>query len=274
MYSSIQKDADVPSCDLGSHDSHNTPDHHHSTALGDKWPIMGARFITHDEQLFNSLLGSRPTLELLLEDNTYPFAHEAGVYIHTTDELFITSNRFCDEGSDQQRVQISKVILGGESRACSTTREEVDSLQVPVGNGGVNYGGDDSILFCAQGSMDMASGLYAMNAKAPHAVTSVLLDFYGRPFNSVNDVVIHSDGSIWFTDPSYGFEQGYRPRPSLPAQVYRYDPRNGGSIRAVADGFGHPNGLCFSPDEKTVYITDTDRWHGSSISDNSKASTM
>lgn len=234
---------------------------------------MGARFITHDEQLFGRVLGSRPTLELLLEDNRYPFAHEASVYLSETDELFITSNRFCDEGSHQQRVQISKVIVGGESRrGRSTTRQEVNSSQIPLGNGGVNYG-EDSVLFCAQGSMDMASGLYAMSARAPHTVTPVLLDSHGRPFNSVNDVVKHTDGSIWFTDPPYGFEQGYRPRPSLPSQVYRYDPQSG-SIRAVTDGFGHPNGLCFSPDEKMMYITDTDRWHGSGVSDYSKASTM
>lgn len=233
---------------------------------------MGARFVTHDEQLFNRILGPQPTLELLLEDHSYPFAHEAGVFLAETDELFITSNRFSNEGSNQQRVQISKVTIGGESRAHSTAREELDSSQIPLGNGGVNYGAD-SILFCAQGTSDMASGLYAMSTKAPHSVTPVLMDFHGRPFNSVNDVVIQGDGSIWFTDPPYGFEQGYRPRPSLPSQVYRYEPRNG-SIRAVADGFGHPNGLCFSPDEKTMYITDTDRIHGSGVSDDSKASTM
>lgn len=241
-------------------------------AINQKLPTMGARFVTHDEQLFQRILGPQPTLDLLLEDHSYPFAHEAGVFFPATDEFFITSNRFYDQDSDQQRVQISKVTIRGEPRAQSTSREEVDSLQVPQGNGGVNYG-EDSILFCAQGSSDKASGLYAMSSKAPYSVTPVLLDFYGRPFNSVNDVVIHSDGSIWFTDPSYGFEQGYRPRPSLPSQVYRYDPRNK-SIRAVADGFGHPNGLCFSPDEKTMYITDTDRQHGSGVVNDSNPSTM
>lgn len=235
---------------------------------------MAARFITHDENHFNKLLGPQPTLELLLEDNQYPFAHEAGVYLQSTDELFITSNRFCDQGSEQQRVQVSKVIIGGQTRSRPTTvREEIDSSRIPVGNGGVNYLGKDAILFCAQGSFDMPSGLYTMMTRAPYTATPFLLDFHGRPFNSVNDVVVHSDGSIWFTDPPYGFEQGYRPNPTLPSQVYRYNPRNQ-NIRAVADGFGHPNGICFSPDEKTVYITDTDRWHGSGVSDDAKASTM
>lgn len=97
--------------------------------------------------------------------------------------------------------------------------------------------------------------------------------FHGRPFNSPNDVVVHSDGSIWFTDPIYGWEQGIRPRPRLPNQVYRFDPATRG-IRAMADGFGRPNGICFSPDEKIVYITDTDWIHGDGSTDEMRASHM
>ena len=52
----------------------------------------------------------------------------------------------------------------------------------------------------------------------------------------------------------YGFEQGFRNQPQLPCQVYRLDVISG-DIRVVADGFGRPNGLCFSPDEKTLYVT-------------------
>ena len=72
-------------------------------------------------------------------------------------------------------------------------------------------------------------------------------------FNSPNDVVVKSDGTIWFTDPSYGWLQGFRPRPLLRDAVCRYDPRTGGAI-AVADSFDKPNGLCFSPDERTLYV--------------------
>jgi gluconolactonase len=162
------------------------------------------------------------------------------------------------------------VILGDANNAAK--QEEIDSSQVTMGNGGVNYG-DDGILFCAQGSFHVPSGLYEMKASSPYSTRAVITSFHGRPFNSVNDVVIHSDGTIWFTDPTYGFEQGFRPRPQLPSQVYRYDPKTEG-IRAMADGFGHPNGICFSPDEKTVYVTDTDRVHGGGGVDDSKASTM
>jgi gluconolactonase len=232
---------------------------------------MAHQFVTHDER-FHGILGPQPTLELLVENKRYPFAHEAGVYFPDTNELFITSNRFCDPGSEKPRVQISKVVLGELRTADSTTCEEIDSSAVPMGNGGVNYG-HESMLFCAQGSQDMPSGLYLMSAKSPYTVSLFLSEFHGRSFSSVNDVVVHSDGSIWFTDPPYGHAQGYRPQPQLPAQAYRYEPGTK-SLRAMADGFGRPNGICFSPDEKTVYVTDTERLHGGGTIDDSKASTM
>jgi gluconolactonase len=125
-----------------------------------------------------------------------------------------------------------------------------------MANGGVNY--KDGILFCAQGSIDASSGLYYMSSIPPYTTAVLKADFHGRPFNSVNHVVVHTDGSIWFTDPIYGHEQGYRPPPRLPNQVYRFDPETG-SIRAMVVGFGRPNGICFSPDEQVVYVTDTDQ---------------
>ena len=217
---------------------------------------------------FKAILGPHPTLELVLEVQDYPFAHEAGVFIATSNELFITSNPFVGE-SGEKKVQISKISLGDS--ATPAKQEEIDSDLIHMGNGGVNY--ENGILFCAQGSLSHPSGLFKMSSQPPYATEPVLTSFLGRPFNSVNDVVIHSDGSIWFTDPIYGFEQGYRPRPALPNQVYRYDPSTGG-IRAIADGFGRPNGICFSPDEKMVYITDTDWLHGDGTTDGNRASSM
>src|ERR671934_94067 len=67
----------------------------------------------------------------------------------------------------------------------------------------------------------------------------------GLAFNSPNDVVVKSDGTIWFTDPSYGFLQGFRPEPEAGDHVYRFDPRSG-RLTVVADSFSKPNGLAFS----------------------------
>lgn len=125
-------------------------------------------------------------------------------------------------------------------------------------NGGVNY--QDGILFCAQGSpLSGTGGIYYMpRGTVPKAMVT---NFHGRDFNSVNDVVVAKDGAIWFTDPCYGHEQDFRQRPKLPCQVYRFEPDTG-DLRVVVDGLGRPNGIAFSPDEETVYVTDTDHIHG------------
>ncbi|AOX19556.1 SMP-30/gluconolactonase/LRE family protein [Kozakia baliensis] len=97
---------------------------------------------------------------------------------------------------------------------------------------------------------------------------TIIADHYdGRRLNSPNDVVVKSDGSIWFTDPTYGIDSDYeggRSESEIGARhVYRVDPANG-QISVVADDFIQPNGLAFSPDETKLYISDTGRTHSNS----------
>lgn len=238
---------------------------------------MASAFKVHDEAA-HALFGSQPTLELLHENKDYPFAHEAGVFINSDQTLFITSNQYPDPITGSKKIQISKVTLDRSGGKTTATVEEIHP-EVPMGNGGVNY--REGVLFCSQGGLDNStepSALVWMEAQAPYKTETIVSSFHGRAFNSINDVVEHSDGSLWFTDPIYGFEQKIRPEPQLPCQVYRFCPGKGvdgkGSIRAVADGFGRPNGICFSPDEKIVYVTDTDWIHGDGGTDLTRASTM
>ena len=80
--------------------------------------------------------------------------------------------------------------------------------------------------------------------------------FQGKRLNSPNDVVCKSDGSIWFTDPSFGilgYYEGAKAEPELGTQVYRWD----GALEVVAEGILQPNGLAFSPDEKILYIVES-----------------
>lgn len=88
--------------------------------------------------------------------------------------------------------------------------------------------------------------------------------FQGKRLNSPNDVVVKSDGSIWFTDPSYGIlmdYEGERAESEIGAcHVYRVDPVSG-DIRIVANDYVKPNGLAFSPDESLLYISDTGITH-------------
>ena len=82
----------------------------------------------------------------------------------------------------------------------------------------------------------------------------------GRQLNSPNDVVVRSDGSIWFTDPNYGIISDYvgekRPQELDGCNVFRIDPLDG-SLAIVADDFSMPNGLAFSPDESVLYVGDS-----------------
>jgi gluconolactonase len=99
----------------------------------------------------------------------------------------------------------------------------------------------------------------------PDGTLTTIADKYdGKRLNSPNDVVVKSDGSIWFTDPSYGIlsdYEGYKaPMEQKGCFVFRVDPQNG-NLSIVADDFVKPNGLAFSPDEKTLYIADSGLSH-------------
>ncbi|GAA4167808.1 SMP-30/gluconolactonase/LRE family protein [Shinella granuli] len=95
---------------------------------------------------------------------------------------------------------------------------------------------------------------------------TVIADRYeGKRLNSPNDVVVASDGAVWFTDPHYGIASDYegtRAEQELPCNVYRVDPLSG-EIRAVLTDFQGPNGLAFSPDETRLYVADTGRMFSS-----------
>jgi gluconolactonase len=94
--------------------------------------------------------------------------------------------------------------------------------------------------------------------------TTVLADrFGGKPLNAPNDAVVHPDGGIWFTDPGYGAlsdYEGHRASLEIKEAVYRIDPTSV-KLEKVTDELFKPNGLCFSPDYKTLYIADTGASH-------------
>lgn len=96
------------------------------------------------------------------------------------------------------------------------------------------------------------------------SITVLMDSFRGKPLNGPNDVVVASDGAIWFSDPGYGIDgpyEGHKAQAELPCHVYRLDPR-GGEAQIVADDFVRPNGVCFSPDERLLYVVDSGITHG------------
>src|SRR5436190_11493500 len=94
----------------------------------------------------------------------------------------------------------------------------------------------------------------------PNGTVTVIADkFEGKRLNSPNDIAVHPDGGIWFTDPTYGIRgtyEGFKGEQETKEAVYRVDPKSG-QIDKITDDVGGPNGLCFSPDYKKLYVADT-----------------
>jgi len=103
------------------------------------------------------------------------------------------------------------------------------------------------------------SGRRIVRYESNGTVTVIADKFQGRRLNSPNDAVVHPDGGIWFTDPSYGIRgnyEGIKGESETKEAVYRVDPKTL-QIDKVNDEAGQPNGLCFSPDYKRLYVADT-----------------
>lgn len=123
---------------------------------------------------------------------------------------------------------------------------------------------DGKMISCEHG------GRRVVRRAVPEDLTSVDViasHFAGKPLNSPNDVVVRSDGSIWFTDPPYGINsdvEGYLAN-SEQSGCFVYCASPDGRLHAVATDFDKPNGLAFSPDEKHLYIADSGAIKGASF---------
>jgi gluconolactonase len=166
-------------------------------------------------------------------------AHEGPVYAADEHALYFTSLPV------DNRAAIRRLDL--ESGRVETVLEDANRAN------GMTMGHDGHLIVCEQGTFDTPARISRLD-RATGSRETLVDGFEGHPLSSPNDVVVASDGAIWFTDPSYGHLQGFRPRPQLPDAVYRYA---GGVTMPVARGFGKPNGLAFSPDERTLYVTDS-----------------
>lgn len=110
------------------------------------------------------------------------------------------------------------------------------------------------LLSCEHG------GRRVSRTEADGTVVTLADNYEGKKLNSPNDLAVKSDGSIWFTDPPYGIlsdRQGHKAESELGAcYVFRLEPDTG-ALEIVADDFDRPNGICFSPDESVLYVSDT-----------------
>lgn len=204
-------------------------------------------FVKHDPR-FENVLGDAPRLVRVVDTN----GHEGPVYVPDEDALYFTTvPRRCAQSVPQ--VAIRRLALDGLSFPLAPDQITTVREHANVANG-MALDEKGLLIVCEQGTRTTPARISRIDRETGRAETIVA--GLGRfRLNSPNDVVVKRDRTIWFTDPSYGHLQGFRPEPQVCDLVYRYDPHSD-TLAVVADSFDKPNGLVFSPDEQTLYVAD------------------
>jgi len=134
----------------------------------------------------------------------------------------------------------------------------VSVLRKPAGNSNGNtFDNEGRQISCEHGTRKVVRYEY------DGSVTVLADQFQGKPLNAPNDVIVHPDGGIWFTDPGYGIlldYEGHKAKLEIKEAVYRIDSKSK-KLEKVTDEIFKPNGLCFSPDYKKLYVADTGASH-------------
>jgi gluconolactonase len=171
------------------------------------------------------------SLECVVETD----AHEGPVYAPDEHALYFTTVR-------RDSVAIKRLELADGS--VSVLRADANMAN------GMALDREGRLVVCEQGTFSTPARITRLDRRTGE-VETVVEDGLSSP----NDVAVRSDGTIWFTDPIYGYLQGFRPQPELGDRVYRYDPASD-RLAVVAECFDKPNGIAFSPDERVLYVSD------------------
>lgn len=241
---------------------------------------------------FDRLIGSSASMRRLLVDaNGQQTFHEAGIYLPKHGKVYLSSNRLKHSEHGQRAlivgVPLSKIPsasidversqegllqeLSAEQQDALWSQLEIlddlpDHLAMP--NGATNWD-DDSVLWCEQGldSRNVASTLVIHHVDG-HKTKTVLSNFQGKPFSSLNDVVKHpTTGCVFFTDPDYGVEQSFKSsqREYAPNGIYVWNPATNQVRLLDASNYVKPNGVTFVPSSANdgsglLITTDTGRF--------------
>ena len=204
----------------------------------------GDRFIAHDTS-FRKVTGSAARLVTVVGCD----AHEGPVYRTTDKALYVTSLP-----APGRPAVIKRIALDDEHFPLPSERVTTVASGTVMPNGmALDHHG--CLVVCEQGDRDHDACISRVDPATGERVV-VAHRWRGQRFNSPNDVVVAGDGALWFTDPAYGYLQGFRPEPEVGDFVYRCDP-DSGAVDVVADGFDKPNGIALSPDGSTLYVTDS-----------------
>lgn len=213
--------------------------------------MLKTTFISYHKS-FKAVIGNEYNYQTLVETD----AHEGPVYVRKTNELYFTTVPIAVNTPIDgfKKVSIKKVCLSQNNKV-ETVQESSNMAN------GMTMDLHQNILICEQGTKTTKAGISKL--KIGKSMPKMLVDeWFGLPFNSPNDVIVkRDDGSIWFTDPAYGYVQGFKSPPLVGNFVYRFDPSTQ-QIDVVADSFKRPNGLAFSPKQDKIYINDSAAIHG------------
>jgi gluconolactonase len=212
--------------------------------------IAAPGFVVHSRE-FERVLGADPRIvEVIATD-----AHEGPVYAPDEDALYFTSvpRRSGHLDLTLPLVSVRRLALDGLRFPLEPHR--LTTLRAPanVANG-MTMDREGRLVTCEQGSFLEPAAITRMDRRTG-AIETLVDGAGGLPLNSPNDVVVTRDGAVWFTDPSYGYLQGFRPEPAAADLVYRYEPATR-RLDVVASGFDKPNGLVLSPAEDVLYVSD------------------
>jgi gluconolactonase len=195
---------------------------------------------------FRAVLGGGFQRRVLIETN----AHEGPVYVAAEHALYFTTL----PEAGPRNVAVKRLQLAGEEFPFQA--QALDTVRFPANMAnGMTLDREGRLVVCEQGTRETPARISRMDLKT-RAVDTVVDQWRGLRFNSPNDVVVKSDGTVWFTDPNYGELQGFKDAPEVGAYVYRHDPATA-ETAVVADSLNKPNGLAFSRDESVLYITDS-----------------
>lgn len=211
-----------------------------------------ASFLIFNKTLGLSLLGPAPTLTKLFDLDAY--VHEAPVFIPSENRII-----FSEFGYGV--VSQYQINLSTDPPTLSPYKPQTPVLGI---NGGTLHRG--LIYRAVSGSKPLflnntqipglSPGIYALNTTTA-TIKPIVNNYYGTPLNSPNDLTFSSCNDLFFTDSIYGYQQNITLHaPALPISTYRFRPRTG-ELSIIESSLIQPNGIAFSPDEKTLYIGDS-----------------
>lgn len=212
--------------------------------------LRNATFLVFDKSLGLKILGPNPSYSytFTLDDHV----HEAPVYVPEKHALIFSTFAY-----GATSLLLINLTLSPPRLSPYTPSPPIYGI-----NGGRYRNG--LVYWAVSGSKPFSNltttheepGIVALDPRADK-VTKLLNNYFGTYFNSPNDLVIDSAGDIFFTDALYGYQQNLTlTPPALPTAVYRFRPSTG-AVNVIENGLVEPNGIGLSPDERTMYITDS-----------------